>query len=143
MEYTGNIVDISRKECFSVNNDDLLERPFQAASNCRQLLLDFESNHMQTKYTGVVVGDGHGRGNDDNNSNHAQRKDSNNAAHPLISSKTTESHNTMHTAIVDTSANKPSQPKPAEHWLRAGIRVKVTSKSFGSDVYLRKGKHGG
>lgn len=145
VEHSGSIVDISRKDCLVVSSDDLLEKPFRAAEEWQQLLETFETRQLQTKYSGVVLSGsaassssgGRGRGSAvDVNQQHdctINQATSSTRSNAIPSAVTTVGN-------TSTTTTQPSQLKRAvEFWLRAGIRVKVTSKSFGPDVYLRRG----
>jgi len=140
MEHSGSIVDINRKDCLVVNSDDLRDKPFHAAKDSRQLLEEFESKLLQNKYSGVVHGD-EARSSSGGAGVSGDRSSAGN-------SNTNQPHSTQAIIQASTTTNavsaiQPLQPKAVQlFWLRAGIRVKVTSRSFGPDVYLRRGTVG-
>jgi len=146
VEHSGSIVDISRKDCLVVSSDDLLEKPFRAAEEWQQLLEAFETRQLQTKYSGVVVSGSAASSSSSGGGGRGSAVDVNQQHDCTINQATSSTRSTAIPSAVTTVGNtsttttQPSQLKRAvEFWLRAGIRVKVTSKSFGPDVYLRRG----
>ena len=145
LEHSGRILEVGRKECVLLPDDELATTPFVEAENHKQLRQEQQEKQKVVQYNGlkqeneikdVKTESTSGRGGDKaiKGEEHKHSTSSNS------SSKSNGDHASNNINSSSSSSTQAKEYVQTVFWLREGIRVKIVSKSVGgSKSYLQKG----
>lgn len=149
LEHSGRILEVGRKECVLLPDDELATTPFVEAENHKQLRQEQQEKQKVVQYNGLKQEnenkDVKTESNSSSGGDKAIKGEDVKSEHKHHSSNSNSKSNGGYATTNTNSSSSSSTAQAKEYvqtvfWLREGIRVKIVSKSVGgSKSYLQKG----